>query len=161
LISAQAFVRVREGFRQNAQEVDQEKIATALKAANSSIGYVKMMTPKHLQKKASDGPSDGVTRIVIGDKANNGRNPTSNWTGTSQYEYGVLHDALVTTLRFSVLVLFLQLWTLCAVCLTLHDKLDVLIILGSNMDPDSVRRHKRSLQRAGFTSNRHAKGPAF
>mmetsp|Transcript_20150 Transcript_20150/g.33956 ORF Transcript_20150/g.33956 Transcript_20150/m.33956 type:complete len:137 (-) Transcript_20150:161-571(-) len=109
---AQAFVRVREGFRKNADEVNPEKITAALKSANSSIGYVKMMTPKHLQKNSASGPSDGVTRIVIGDKAKSGRNPTSNWTG-------------------------------------------------SNMDPDSVKRHQRSLQRAGFTSNRHAKGPAF
>lgn len=81
IIKAQAFVRVREGFRKNADEVNPEKITAALKSANSSIGYVKMMTPKHLQKNSASGPSDGVTRIVIGDKAKSGRNPTSNWTG--------------------------------------------------------------------------------
>lgn len=110
---AQAFNRMRDSFRKNASEVDPEKIATALKAANSSIGYVKMMTPKHLQKSDStDKPEGGITRIIIGDKANNGRSPMSNWSG-------------------------------------------------SNMDPDSVRRHERSLKRAGFDNNRHAKGPAF
>ncbi len=30
-----------------------------------------------------------------------------------------------------------------------------------NMDPDHVRRHERSLQRAGFKSNDHAKGGQF
>ena len=29
---------------------------------------------------------------------------------------------------------------------------------GSNMDPDSVKRHYRSLDRAGFKSNAHMKG---
>ena len=29
---------------------------------------------------------------------------------------------------------------------------------GSNMDPDSVARHNRSLRRAGFRDNAHAKG---
>lgn len=29
---------------------------------------------------------------------------------------------------------------------------------GKNMDPDSVKRHKRSLNRAGFVNNAHAKG---
>lgn len=29
---------------------------------------------------------------------------------------------------------------------------------GSNLDPDSVSRHNRSLKRAGFQNNRHAKG---
>jgi hypothetical protein len=29
---------------------------------------------------------------------------------------------------------------------------------GRNLDPDSVARHNRSLKRAGFLSNRHAKG---
>lgn len=29
---------------------------------------------------------------------------------------------------------------------------------GRNMDPDSVARHYRSLKRAGFKNNRHAKG---
>lgn len=30
---------------------------------------------------------------------------------------------------------------------------------GSNMDPDSVKRHYRGLQRAGFKDNAHAIGP--
>lgn len=29
---------------------------------------------------------------------------------------------------------------------------------GNNMDPDSVSRHYRSLKRAGFSDNNHAKG---
>jgi hypothetical protein len=29
---------------------------------------------------------------------------------------------------------------------------------GKNMDPDSVKRHKQSLNRAGFVNNGHAKG---
>ena len=29
---------------------------------------------------------------------------------------------------------------------------------GANMDPDSVARHNRSLRRAGFRDNAHAKG---
>lgn len=75
---------MREGFRKNSSEIDPDKIAAALKAANSSIGYVKMMTPKHLHKDYSDStPSDGVTRIIIGEKANAGRAPTSNWTGSN------------------------------------------------------------------------------
>jgi hypothetical protein len=82
--TAQAFVRLREGFRKNANEIDPEKIAAALKAANSSIGYVKMMTPKHMQRGTGTESKDGITRIVIGDNANKGRNPMSNWTGMCQ-----------------------------------------------------------------------------
>jgi hypothetical protein len=97
---------MREGFRKNAGEIDPVKIAAALQSANSSIGYVKMMTPKHLQKSSGGSSEDGVTRIIIGDQASTrGRSPMSNWTGANMvsacyYTVGVW-TSLALTLNMS------------------------------------------------------------
>eukprot|EP01039_Chlorochromonas_danica_P000888 gene887-969_t len=94
--------RIREEFRKNSQEHNPEQVAEMLKFASSTLGYLKIVTPRSVKEQR------GHTRIVFGD-ASNPSKAVSNWTG-------------------------------------------------SNMDPDSVSRHYRSLKRAGFTDNKSAKG---
>lgn len=102
---AKAIKQIREEFQRNKLEDNSDRIKLLLEKANSSLGYLKIVTPRRFEDKAQE----GYTRIVFGeDKPRPGR-AVSNWTGT-------------------------------------------------NMDPDSVDRHYRSLKRAGFQNNAHAKG---
>lgn len=103
---AQSIAQIREGFRSAKGVNDPKEIQILLEKANSSLGYLKIITPRSAQSK----PQTGKTTIVFGegDNLKPGR-AVSNWTG-------------------------------------------------SNMDPDSVRRHNQQLKRAGFKSNAHMKG---
>jgi hypothetical protein len=97
--------RIRTEFRDNRNESDKDKINELLNKAESSLGYLKIITPKRIGNKQS-----GFTKLVFGEKAAEQQGKAvSNWTG-------------------------------------------------SNMDPDSVKRHYQGLKRAGFRDNSHAKG---
>lgn len=99
--------QIRIAFRDSSGETDPEKIRKLLEHAQSSLGYLKIVTPKR-----AGGTQTGVTKIVFGNKSAPQGKAVSNWTG-------------------------------------------------SNMDPDSVRRHYQTLKRAGFRDNNHAKGGFF
>lgn len=97
--------QIRSSFRRASSEISNNEIEEMLKQANSSLGYLKMITPR----SRSDG-TGGVTRITFGDESSKvGKKAVTNWHG-------------------------------------------------GNLDPDSVRRHKANLKRAGFHNNFHAKG---
>ena len=102
---AEFLIKIKDGFRSNRNESDPEKIEQLLSSAQSTLGYLKMVTPR--TRKIG---SPETTKISFGQSSQtSGRKATSNWTG-------------------------------------------------SNMDPDSVKRHQHSLNRAGFRNNAHAKG---
>jgi hypothetical protein len=94
--------QIRMEFRRNSDESDPSRVEDMLKKANSSLGYLKIVTPKERNNQS------GVTKIVFGNQSKISK-AVSNWSG-------------------------------------------------SNLDPDSVARHYRSLKRAGFRDNAHAKG---
>jgi len=89
---------VRRAFRES-KEVNPDEVSKLLEKAASTLGYLKIITPRGRQVAQSEG-----ARASEG-----GRKATSNWSG-------------------------------------------------KNLDPDSVRRHQSILKRAGFRSNREAKG---
>ena len=100
----EALTEVRKQFRANS-EIGSEEVAALLDKANSSLGYLKIITPRGRQESQT-----GVTKLVFGPETGpSGRKATTNWTG-------------------------------------------------SNLDPDSVRRHQNILKRAGFKDNKTAKG---
>eukprot|EP01041_Mallomonas_annulata_P005504 gene5504-11092_t len=104
---SQVMGQIRLEFRKNISESNPAIIAELLNKAASSLGFLKIITPKEQKSQ------QGTTRIVYSDgsDASSGSNfrPVTNWHG-------------------------------------------------SNMDPDSVRRHQHSLKRAGFKGNSDAKG---
>jgi hypothetical protein len=104
-----ALSSVRKQFKEHSEEKDSERVAELLAKANSSLGYLKMISPK--TKSTTDGQT-GRTRITYGDAGGSKGTVVSNWTGT-------------------------------------------------NIDPDSRKRHYNQLSRAGFTNNESVKGPLF
>lgn len=56
-------------FRNHSQEHDPENVAKMLEKANSSLGYLKIVTPKIRSRD----PQAGVTRIIINEGNSNGR----------------------------------------------------------------------------------------
>jgi hypothetical protein len=99
--------QIKDGFRNGMSESDPEKVREMLGKANSTLGYLKIVTPRSSHRTAQAGKV--TLRFGEGDDLRSGARPVSNWTG-------------------------------------------------SNLDPDSVRRHKQTLSRAGFKNNFHAKG---
>jgi hypothetical protein len=100
-----SITQIQESFRNSRNASDPKEIQTLLEKANSTLGYLKIVTPRSAQGVAQV----GRTKTVFGDsKIKTGR-AVSNWTG-------------------------------------------------SNMDPDSVKRHNQSLKRAGFKNNADMKG---
>ena len=97
-------LQIKEGFRAGQDASDPSKIQEMLTKANSTLGYLKIITPR----SPKDHQQAGRTRTFFGDDVKRSR-AVSNWTG-------------------------------------------------SNMDPDSVRRHENSLKRAGFKNNADMKG---
>lgn len=97
--------KIKQQFRANASETSPEKLNELLQHANSSLGYLKIVTPRKMKDQ------QGHTTIVFGSNSNEPKSSkaVSNWTG-------------------------------------------------KNMDPDSVKRHFNSLNRAGFKNNTDAKG---
>ncbi len=99
--------QIKEEFRKNVAETDPYKITAMLDKANSTLGYIKIVSPKRFEAREQQ----GTTKIVFGEAKKQNKAMT-NWTG-------------------------------------------------KNMDPDSVKHHHRNLNRAGFKSNAHVKGPLF
>jgi len=102
---ASSLAEIRTQFRAH-KETGADDVARLLEKANSSLGYLKILTPRNRQQAT---PQSGATKIVFGSSDAGGRKAVTNWTG-------------------------------------------------SNMDPDSVRRHQNNLKRAGFRGNKDAKG---
>ena len=69
---------IRAGFREGRNEGREERVREMVARANSSLGYLKMVTPR----RQSDGQT-GVSRTVYGpsDMARSPRKAYSNWTG--------------------------------------------------------------------------------
>ena len=94
--------------RKHADAADPATIEKLLGKANSTLGYLRIVSPRG----ARQGPQQGVTRITFGPTGAEAARPgkaVSNWSG-------------------------------------------------SNVDPDALKRHQRSLSRAGFKGHRDAKG---
>ena len=91
-----------------------DELKTLVEKAASTLGYLKIITPRSKQSEKQTGSVKIVYEVADGSKrSRTGQTPVhkvmSNWTG-------------------------------------------------SNMDPDQVSRHNRSLKRAGFKNNSDAKG---
>lgn len=110
-------------------ENDDEKIKKLIDKAKSSLGYLKIVTPK-ISNRSTNGQS-GVTKIVMGDE-------------DDKFTQGKLHKNILGMANKNVYAGSTRKaysnWT------------------GANMDPDSTARHYRSLRRAGFKDNADAKG---
>ena len=76
-----AIQSVRSQFREHAGEEDTNKIAELLTKANSSLGYLKMISPK--MRGVGSGQQTGRTRITFGGNMKKGRAVVSNWTGAN------------------------------------------------------------------------------
>lgn len=102
---AKSLEQIKQGFKGAKELSDPNEIRTMLEKANSSLGYLKIVTPRspHTHVQA------GKTKTIFGEEEPARGRAVSNWTGT-------------------------------------------------NMDPDSVKRHQRSLSRAGFKNNADMKG---
>jgi len=68
--------RIRSEFRANVS-ADAEQIDDMLKKANSSLGYLKIVTPRKQKNQT------GVTKIVFGEEKEGGRKAMTNWTGSN------------------------------------------------------------------------------
>jgi len=69
--------RIREGFRLNISETDPQKMQELLKHAQSTLGYLKIVTPRQAGARSQE----GVTRIVFGESKEQPGRAVSNWTG--------------------------------------------------------------------------------
>jgi len=70
---------VRKEFRYNASEEDPSRVAALLSKANSSMGYLKIVSPK----APGTGQQTGRTRITFGAEGKKKSTITSNWTGAN------------------------------------------------------------------------------
>lgn len=71
--------KIRQEFRKNATESDPELIKKLLHQANSSLSYLKIVTPRNTIKDQT-----GHTRIIFknsSDAGISGSKAVSNWTG--------------------------------------------------------------------------------
>ena len=68
---------VRREFRRSVTETNEEKIEELLNKANSSLGYLKMITPR----SRAHNKDSGRTRIVYGEDGPREAKAVSNWTG--------------------------------------------------------------------------------
>ena len=102
-----AILQIQNDFRTNINEEDKDKVRIMLEKANSSLGYLKIVTPRNISTYEQ---KDSI-KLIFGDinQQKQSKAAVSNWTG-------------------------------------------------SNLDPDSVRRHHQSLKRAGFKNNHDVKG---
>ena len=71
---------IKAQFRKNAADVDEEKVEELLKKANSSLGYLKMITPR---SRSSNEKQTGQTRLVFGEGGPREGKAVSNWTGSN------------------------------------------------------------------------------
>ena len=80
--------QIRSEFRGNATESSPERVSELIKKAQSSMSYIKVITPR----TRSSGPQDGVTKLVFngnGSSTSDGTSkassfkPITNWTGSN------------------------------------------------------------------------------
>ena len=126
----EAHSQIRLSFYNNRNISDSNTIGELLKKAESSLGYLKMITPK------SRGQSEPYHQ-VFGNKESDTpvKKAVTNWHVSlfnCDYRFYSVSNLL------SILLYFVN--------------------QGGNMDPDSVARHNATLKRAGFKNNAHAKG---
>lgn len=101
-----AILQIKNDFRININEEDKDKVRIMLEKANSTLGYLKIVTPRNILTYEQ---KDSI-KLVFGDINKQKQNKAvSNWSG-------------------------------------------------SNLDPDSVKRHHQILKRAGFKNNQDMKG---
>lgn len=136
-------VRIREAFRANKSENNSQTVSDMLSKANSSLSYLKIITPKqsHTRLTTVDASatstaapstpapsSSGSTRIIFA--------PEGKIEIKDDSDEVLVNGAKKSAKAYSN-------WT------------------GNNLDPDSVARHYAGLKRAGFKSNRDVIGPLF
>jgi len=71
--------QIRGGFRAGAEASDPSKIDEMLKKANSTLGYLKIVTPR----SPKDHVQSGKTKTVFGDNSVKRSRAVSNWTGSN------------------------------------------------------------------------------
>jgi hypothetical protein len=69
--------RIKEEFRKNASQTDSKTIEDLLKYAQSSLGYLKIVTPKRQMNQ------NGQSKVVFGVQAKFDGKAVSNWTGNN------------------------------------------------------------------------------
>ncbi len=69
---------IKDGFRQNMDEMDPEARRAQLEKAQSSLGYLKIVTPKFSSDKSNDGSS---SKFASG--THRPGRAVSNWTGSN------------------------------------------------------------------------------
>ena len=72
---------IRSQFREHAGEEDKDKVAELLTKANSSLGYIKMISPK--TRGIGSEQQSGRTRITFGGSGEKKGKVVSNWTGSN------------------------------------------------------------------------------
>jgi hypothetical protein len=74
----EAVLRIRKEFRANSGETSRDEIEEMLKKANSSLGFLKIMTPK----RSFGEKQSGTTTMVFGkNKDGTTKKAMSNWHG--------------------------------------------------------------------------------
>ena len=73
----QSIVQIKEGFRAGKNETNKERIQEMLTKAGSSLGYLKIVTPRSAQGNAQV----GRTTMMFGEEKASGSRPVTNWTG--------------------------------------------------------------------------------
>jgi hypothetical protein len=76
---SQTLKEIRYSFRANASETDPARIREMLEKAQSSLGFLKIVTPK--RPGDSGQPQSGRSRIVYGTDKNTGSKVVTNWHG--------------------------------------------------------------------------------
>lgn len=69
--------RIKEEFRKNSSETNSNTIAELLKYAQSTLGYLKIVTPKRLTNQT------GHSKVIFGSQSKLDGKAISNWTGSN------------------------------------------------------------------------------
>lgn len=104
------------------------RVRALLEKASSTLGYLKMVTPRRRTGGADAAAADETTAAAAEERDGRVRIVYKNGEGRIDGGAEARERARYTN------------WT------------------GSNMDPDSVARHQHQLGRMGFRDNAHAKG---
>jgi hypothetical protein len=138
---------VRQAFRQPLQEDKGETVESRLQQAESRLAFLRMTSTRMGQSKYQAGKS--TAKSDSPNQLESSKDTTDeNYTGRTLFVYkdGQRYEVGASTVDGEV---------------TLRDNAGGRVHTnwdGKNLDPDSVRRHKQQLKRAGFVNNLHAKG---
>lgn len=75
--SQNMIMQIRQKFRENKEISDPATIIDLLKSANSSLGYIRMVTPR----MPSPNIESRISKVVMGEKTQTGRMAHTNWHG--------------------------------------------------------------------------------